>query len=214
MRFKSDKAVQFPPVLLLVAVLVNSLFLYGCGPKLLPAPTVVTGKGETPFYIIGPGDAVNIFVWGNPEVSTSVVVRPDGRITVPLVEDLQASGKTPTELARAVEAEMSRYIRSPIVTIMMGGFVGRFKDQIRVVGEATEPQALPYKEKMTLLDLMIAVGGITEFAAGNSAVLVRTVDDELKQYNLRIEDLIKDGDITANVEMLPGDILIIPEAWF
>lgn len=214
MRLKSDKAVQLPPVLLLVAVLVNSLFLYGCGPKLPPAPAVVTGKGETPFYIIGPGDNVNIFVWGNPEVSTSVVVRPDGRITVPLVEDLQASGKTPTELARAVEAEMSRYIRSPIVTIMMSGFVGRFKDQIRVVGEATEPQALPYKEKMTLLDLMIAVGGVTEFAAGNSAVLVRTVDDELKQYNLRIEDLIKDGDITANVEMLPGDILIIPEAWF
>lgn len=213
MRLKSDKAIQSPPIFLLAAVLVSSFFLYGCGPKIPPAPTTVTGKGETPFYIIGPGDTLNIFVWGNPEVSMSVIVRPDGRITAPLVEDLQASGKTPTELARDIESRMSRYIRTPVVTVIMGGFVGRFKDQIRVVGEATEPQALPYKANMTLLDLMIAVGGMTEFAAGNDAVLVRRVDGELKQYDVRIEDLIKDGDITANVEMLPGDILIIPEAW-
>ncbi|QBQ54474.1 XrtA/PEP-CTERM system exopolysaccharide export protein [Nitrosococcus wardiae] len=197
-----------------LVVLLTSLALLGCGPKLPLAPAVVIDEGETPFYIIGPGDTVEIFVWGNPEVSTGAPVRPDGRITVPLVEDLQATGKTPTELARDLEQALARYIRTPVVTVMVGGFVGRSSEQIRIVGEATEPQALPYREKMTLLDVMIAVGGITEFAEGNDSVIVRTINGAMSQYRVRIEDLIKDGDITANVQMLPGDVLIIPEAWF
>lgn len=203
-----------PASLMLLAVVLASMALLGCAPKLPLAPAVVIDEGETPFYIIGPGDTVEIFVWGNPEVSAGASVRPDGRITVPLVEDLQASGKTPTELAQDIEQALSRYIRTPVVTVMVGGFVGRSSEQIRIVGEATEPQALPYMEKMTLLDVMIAVGGITEFAEGNKSIIVRSVNGGMTQYRVRIEDLIKDGDITANVQMLPGDVLIIPEAWF
>ena len=165
-------------------------------------------------YIIGPGDLVQIFVWRNPEVSQSVTVRPDGKITTPLVEDLQASGKTPTELARDIEKELETYIRQPIVTVILGGFVGPYSEQIRVVGQAAEPQAIPYREQMSLLDVMILVGGLNEFAAGNNASIVRVVDGQQKQYRVRIDDLLEGGDINANVNMLPGDVLIIPEAWF
>jgi polysaccharide export outer membrane protein len=165
-------------------------------------------------YRIGPGDSVNIFVWRNPELSTTLAVRPDGKITVPLVEDLPASGKTPTQLARDIEKELAVYVREPIVTVIVAGGVGPYDQQIRVVGEAAKPQALAYREKMTLLDVMIQVGGLTEFASGNRASIVRMVDGQQRQVGIRIDDLIKDGDITANVEMFPGDILIIPEAWF
>jgi polysaccharide export outer membrane protein len=143
-----------------------------------------------------------------------VTVRPDGRISTPLVEDLQAAGKTPTQLAREIEAVLGQYIKEPLVTVIVGGFVGTYDEQIRVVGEAAKPQALPYREGMSLLDLMIAVGGITDFAEGNQAIIVRNVDGKQLQANVRIEDLIKDGDISANIPMMPGDILIIPESWF
>jgi len=165
-------------------------------------------------YIIGPGDNVSMFVWGNPEVSQSVPVRPDGKISSPLVEDLQASGKTPTQLARDVEKVLSKYIKEPIVTVIVTGFVGPYSEQVRVLGEAAEPQALPYRENMTILDVMIAVGGLTEFAAGNKASVVRMVDGKQQQFGVRLENLIKDGDISANAAMRPGDILIIPESWF
>jgi polysaccharide export outer membrane protein len=165
-------------------------------------------------YIIGPGDNVNIFVWRNPEVSMSVPVRPDGKITTPLVEDLQASGKTPTELARKIEDVLGKYIKDPSVTVIVTGFVGPYDQQVRIIGEAANPQALPYRENMTLLDLMIAVGGLTEYAAGNNTILVRRVNGQEMQYRLRVDDLIKDGDINANVALLPGDILIVPESWF
>lgn len=165
-------------------------------------------------YIIGPGDNVNIFVWRNPEVSQSVPVRPDGKITTPLVEDLQASGKTPTELAREIEQVLGTYIKDPSVTVIVTGFVGPYDQQVRVIGQASQPKALAYREKMTLLDLMIAVGGLTEFAAGNNTVLVRRVNGREMQYLLRIDDLIDKGDISANVPILPGDILIVPESWF
>ena len=165
-------------------------------------------------YVIGAMDGVNIFVWRNPEVSQSVTVRPDGRISTPLVEDLQAAGKTPTQLAREIEAVLGQYIKEPLVTVIVGGFVGTYDEQIRVVGEAAKPQALPYREGMSLLDLMIAVGGITDFAEGNQAIIVRNVDGKQLQANVRIDDLIRDGDIYANVPMMPGDILIIPESWF
>ncbi len=170
--------------------------------------------GEAPMYLIGPGDSVNVFVWGNPDLSATVPVRPDGRITTPLIEDVQASGKTPTHLAREMEKRLARYIRNPVVTVIVTGFVGLYSEQIRVVGEAAKPQSIPYRENITLLDVMISVGGLTEFADGNRAVLVRTVNGKRHQYNVRLDDLLKNGDISANVDMLPGDVLIIPEAWF
>jgi len=173
-----------------------------------------TYTGGAPVYIIGPGDNVNIFVWGNGELSSSVPVRPDGRITTPLVEDVVASGKTSTQLARDMEKELARYIKNPVVTVIVTGFTGRYSEQIRVIGEAAKAQSLPYKEHLTLLDVMISVGGLTELAAGNKASIIRVIDGKQQQYNVRLGDLIQDGDITANVDMLPGDVLIIPETWF
>jgi len=165
-------------------------------------------------YRIGSDDSLQIFVWRNPELSNSVSVRPDGKITIPLIEDLQATGKTPTELARDIEKELSVYIQDPIVTVIMRGFVGSLRDRVRVVGEAAQPQALPYRSTMTLLDIMIAVGGLTDFADGNRATLTRAIDGEQKQYRLRIDDLLRAGDLSANVRISPGDVIVIPEAWF
>ena len=165
-------------------------------------------------YLIGPGDVLNIFVWRNPEVSGTFVVRPDGKITTSLVEDIVVSGKTPTELARSVEEILSTYLRDPVVTVTVNSFIGPFSEQIRVIGEATEPKAISYTQHMTLLDVMIQVGGLTEFADGNGAVLVRIENGVQKQHDIDIDELLKDGDITANVDILPGDIIIIPEAWF
>ena len=165
-------------------------------------------------YIVGPGDSLSIFVWRNPELSQSVTVRPDGKLTVPLVEDLEASGKTSTELAREIESELSTYIKEPLVTVIVGGFSGVYATQVRVLGEASKPTALPYRDEMTVLDVMIAVGGLTDFADGNKAQLVRNIDGTQHQAVVRLEDLIKDGDISANVPMAPGDVIIIPEAWF
>lgn len=164
-------------------------------------------------YLIGPGDTINIVVWRNPEVSMTVPVRPDGKITTPLVEDLPASGKTPTLLARDIEKALSKYIQQPVVTVVVNGFVGPYSEQIRVIGQAAKPQALPYRENMTLLDVLIMVGGVTEFADGNKASILR-VAGENRQFGVRLSDLVKDGDISANVQMRPGDVLIIPESWF
>lgn len=165
-------------------------------------------------YLIGAGDQLNIFVWRNPEVSGTFVVRPDGMITTSLVEDIQVSGKTPTELARSIESILSTYLRDPIVTVTVQNFIGPFSEQIRVIGEAAQPQAINYTQHMTLLDVMIQVGGLTEFANGNDAVLVRIEDNQQKQYTIMIDELLKNGEINANIDMLPGDIIIIPEAWF
>lgn len=164
-------------------------------------------------YKIGPGDTINIVVWRNPELSMVVTVRPDGKLASPLVENMVAIGKDPSTLARDIEKALAKVIRDPVVTVVVNTFVGPYSEQIRVLGEATRPQVLAYKQKMTLLDVMIAVGGITDFADGNAARLVRTADGG-KQYSLRIKDLIKRGDVSANIEMLPGDVLIIPESWF
>lgn len=169
---------------------------------------------ETPDYIIGANDNLSIFVWRNGDLSQSVPVRPDGRISTPLIEDMQAAGKTPTQLARDLEEELKRYVQDPIVTVIVTGFVGPFNQQIRVVGEAQQPVAIPYRERMSVLDVMIAVGGLTDFAAGNRAVLVRAVDGESHSLRVRLDDLIKDGDVSANVPVLPGDVLIIPQSYF
>lgn len=169
---------------------------------------------SSPLYVIGPGDTLNVFVWGDSELSTEVVVRPDGLITTPLVEDLQASGMTPTKLARTLEAKLSEFVKNPKVTVSVTDFVGRYTEQVRVVGQAAQPQSLPYRDGMTLLDVIISVGGLTEFAAGNKATVVRKVKGQTQQFRVRLDDLIRDGDISANAKMMPGDVLIIPETWF
>ena len=186
------------------------IFVSGCS-SMPQAPSLAASPDYK--YIIGPGDTVSIVVWRNPELSMVVPVRPDGRIAAPLVEDLPALGKDATTLARDIEKALSKVIRDPVVTVVVTTFVGPYSEQIRVVGEATRPQVLSYKQKMTLLDVMIAVGGITDFADGNGARLLRTAEGN-KQYRVRIKDLVKRGDVSANVEMKPGDVLIIPQSWF
>lgn len=188
--------------------------LGGCAGTAYPPVPSEQGKPVQSEYLIGPGDIVNIVVWRNPELSMSVPVRPDGKITTPLVEDLPASGKTPSELARDIEKALAKYIQSPVVTVVVTNFVGPSSQQIRVIGEATKPQALPYRENMTLLDVMIAVGGITDFAAGNKASILRTVGGKTEQFGVRLEDLVKGGDLSANVVMRPGDVLVIPQSFF
>ena len=195
-----------------VAVALSALVLGGCATR---APAVVDNS-TVPLhdYLIGPGDNVNIIVWRNPEVSMSVPVRPDGKITTPLVEDLQASGKTSTELARDIEKALAKFIQQPVVTVIVTGFVGTYGEQIRVIGQAARPQALPYRRDMSLMDVLIAVGGVTEFASGNNASVIRKVDGKLQKMPVRLNDLIKDGDISANMNMRPGDVLVIPESFF
>lgn len=166
-------------------------------------------------YIIGPGDRLNIFVWKNPDISVpSIPVRPDGRISSPLVEDMIAGGKTPTQLADDIEEVLGEFVRRPLVTVTVVEFLGEYDQQVRVVGEAAVPRALSYRKDMTVLDVMIAVGGLTEFAAGNKASIVRKKGGEQKQVNVRLEDLLRGGDISANVRIMPGDIIIIPESLF
>lgn len=176
-----------------------------------PAPVSAATPGYD--YVVGAGDMLNIIVWRNPELSMSVPVRPDGKVSTPLVDELVAQGKTSVEIARDVETALSKLVRDPVVTIIVTSFVGPYSEQIRVVGEAAKPQSLPYKQKMTVLDVMIAVGGLTDFADGNSASITRASEGD-KRYSVRLKDLIKRGDISANVEMKPGDILIIPQGWF
>ena len=185
--------------------------LAGCATTCPPAPATADNADYN--YLIGPGDSVNIVVWRNPELSMSVAVRPDGKITAPLVEDLPAAGRDSTTLAREIEQALGKYIRDPVVTVIVGGFVGPYSQQIRVIGEAARPQTLPYRQKMSVLDVMIAVGGITDFADGNRATLLRTSEGN-KQYSVRLKDLVKRGDVSANVELKPGDVLIIPQSWF
>ena len=201
----------------LVAVLGVLLMAFAVGActnsRDLP-PATVAATEEPPFYQIGAGDSLTVFVWRNAELSSSVTVRPDGRISVPLIEDLYVEGKTPSNLSREIEEELAVFIQDPLVTVIVGGFVGTFPQQVRIVGEASQPQSIPYRANMTLLDVIIQVGGVTEFADGNNTTLVRFQDDATEEYRVRLDDLLKDGDITANVGLLPGDILIIPETFF
>ena len=200
---------------LLAGLLLSALSLLtaGCAShkQFPPAPGLTDAQDYT--YLIGAGDALNIIVWRNPELSMAVPVRPDGKIAAPLVEELVAQGKTSTQLARDVENQLSKYVRDPVVTVLVTGFVGPYSEQIRVVGEAARPQFLNYKKNMTVLDVMIAVGGLTDFADGNAATILRTGDGG-KRYAVRLKDLIKRGDVSANAEMRPGDILVIPQSLF
>jgi polysaccharide export outer membrane protein len=165
-------------------------------------------------YILGPGDGVDIFVWGNEELSSGATVRPDGKLTTHLVEDLQASGKTSTQLARDIEEAYSEYVRQPVVSVTVSNFAGIPDQSVRVMGEATDPKQVNFKKHMTLLDVMIETGGLTEYADGNKSVLIRMVDGKQLTYGLRLNDLVKEGDISANISVMPGDIIIITESWF
>ncbi|MGC2198675.1 MAG: XrtA/PEP-CTERM system exopolysaccharide export protein [Stellaceae bacterium] len=197
----------------LFGVLIAAVMLAvaGCkgAPELPPAPPASSLPSAQ--YRIGPGDNLNIFVWRNPELTVTVPVRPDGRVSIPLVEDVVAIGKTPTALAREYEQRLSKYIREPLVTVIVTGFVGPIPDEVRVIGEAAQPRSLPYRADMTVLDAMIAVGGLTRYAAGNDSIVVRTANGVQTSYAVHLRDLIVDGDISANVALQPGDIIIIPQ---
>jgi polysaccharide export outer membrane protein len=192
-------------------LLVAAFTLCACQTPYPPAPRDAATADYA--YHIGPLDVVNVIVWRNPELSMTVPVRPDGKISTPLVDDLPALGKTPSELERDMEKALVKYIRDPVVTVVVTSFVGPTEEQVRVTGEAAKPQILAYRKNMTVLDVMIAVGGLTDFADGNGASIYRPADGG-KVYSVRLKDLVKRGDISANVEMKPGDILIIPQSWF
>ena len=195
----------------IASTLIAAVALAGCATSLPPAPSKAEQTAYQ--YQIGPGDALEINVWRHPELSAKVPVRPDGKITAPLIEDIVAIGRTPADLSREIEGRLKKYVREPNVTVSITSFVGNSNEQVRVVGQAAKPAALPYKQGMTLLDVMIQVGGITDYASGNRAVLIRKLEGN-KQYGVRLRDLLKGGDVSANVEVLPGDVIMIPESWF
>ena len=179
-----------------------------------PDSTVSASASETGEYLIGPGDTLEVFVWGQPDLSVTVPVRPDGRVSTPLIDDLVAVGKTPTQLASEMQEILSEYLRSPEVNVIVQDFVGTFGSQIRVLGQVEQPGTVPFRERMTLLDVMMEVGGLTRFAAGNRARLIRIVDGSSEEFRVRVHDLLNKGRIEENIEMRPGDIVIIPEAIF
>jgi polysaccharide export outer membrane protein len=194
-----------------ILVLAGLLALLGCSTP--TKPPVAPSAALPAQYLIGPGDELEIFVWGNRDLTVTVPVRPDGRISTPLVEDMQAVGKTPTQLARDMEAALGNYVKSPQVNIVVRGFVGTYAEQIRVVGKATQPKALAYRRGMTVLDVMIEVGGLAEGAAGNRAKVIRKAEGgQSVEIPIRLDDLMNDGSIVQNIEMQPGDVLIIPES--
>lgn len=193
--------------------LAAAAIMAGCAPH-GDAPPMASSQADAADYLIGPGDTLQIFVWRNPDLSTSVPVRPDGRISIPLVEDIDCAGKTPTQLARDIEVKLKKFVTDPVVTVIVSNFVGPFAQQVRVVGEASEPKAVPYRQNMSALDAMIATGGLTPYAAGDRATLVRTVNGRQQSYRLRLGDLLKDGDMSANVQLQPGDVIIIPQSYF
>lgn len=193
-------------------VLVAGALLGACGTASLPPAPAKASQGAFA-YTIGAGDVLRITVWRHPELSGEVPVRADGKLTTPLIEDTVAVGKSPAVLAREMEDRLRKYLQDPVVTIQVQQSVGTGSEQVRVVGQAQRPAALPYRQNMTLLDALLASGGLTQFAAGNRAVLVRGSENN-RQYSLRLRDLMRNGDVTANVEVLPGDVIIIPESYF
>ena len=205
---------------LAAALALAGLALSGCASsgteQLAPANFVATQEGPGEEYVIGPLDELTIHVWRNDELGAKVQVRPDGRITTPLVADMPAVGKTPTMLAEDIRLQLSQYISEPLVTVIVNEFAGTFSQQVRIVGATEKPASLPYRANMTILDAMIAVGGLSEFASGNRAKLVRfdKSSGNQREYALRLGDLLKKGDSRANVMLMPGDVIIIPESMF
>lgn len=189
--------------------------LIGCSEPATQIPPPSVSLVTAP-YVIGPGDRLSMYVYANPQISVQdIPVRPDGRIALPLIQDIVAAGRTPTQLSADIASHLAKYVKEPNVTVVVRDFVGPFDRQIRVIGEAADPQAIAYREHMTLLDVMIQTKGLTRFAAGNRAVIIRrTQDGKQVSFTAHIADLIKSGDISQNVEMQPGDTLIIPQTWF
>lgn len=185
-------------------------------PELPPAPFVQAKEAPGEAYVIGPLDQLSIFVWRNPELSAKVQVRPDGRITTPLINDMPATGKTPAMLADDLKLALGEYVKDPLVSVIVENFSGTFSQQVRVVGATEKPASLPYRANMTLLDAMIAVGGLNQYASGNRARLVRydRATGKQEEFGLRISSLLKNGDSSANVKLQPGDVIIIPESMF
>jgi len=210
-----------PLARLLAGSALASMALSGCastgtGPELPPASFVAMQEGPGEEYVIGPLDTLTVFVWRNPELGAKVQVRPDGRITTPLITDMPAVGKTPSMLAEDIRLQLSQYIEDPLVSVIVDGFAGTFSQQIRVVGATEKPASIPYRANMTVLDAMIAVGGLSEYAAANKARLIRfdKASGKQKEYQLRLGDLLRKGDSKANVMLSPGDVIIIPESMF
>jgi polysaccharide export outer membrane protein len=203
---------NFKKIACLLSALLMSL-LIGCsssGSRLLPETSVQ----NTSDYLIGPGDQLQIFVWRNPDLSTSVTVRPDGRISSPLIDDLDVSNLQPVIVAKLIEDRLSTFIRTPRVSVMVSGFNSTVEQQIRVIGNATNPMTLPYRSGMTLLDVMIAVQGLSDFADGDNSKLIRKENGEIQQYIVELDSLVRGGDISKNRSVLPGDTIIIPDGWF
>ncbi|MEE9330269.1 MAG: XrtA/PEP-CTERM system exopolysaccharide export protein [Parvularculaceae bacterium] len=218
----------------ILAVLLSALVLTGCEglsaskplfssksakakrPQLESQVPLTTAEAieASPDYLIGPLDKLQIFVWRAPELSQDITVRPDGRLSSPLIEDMVAAGKTPSQLAQDLEGALSSYVKSPEVTVIVSQFSSTFDQQVRVLGEAQQPAALPYQAGMTVLDVMVAVGGLTEFAAGNRAKLIRGRGAEQKTYRIKLDNLMRKADVRANVPVLPGDVILIPESIF
>ena len=197
------------------SVVVASLGLTACSSPGSDAPTkIAAGSAVTRDYTIGPGDQLQVFVWRNPELSAMVRVRPDGRISVPLIDDLTVEGKTPSVVSREIERKLSEFVKGTVVTVMMTDFVGPLDRQVRVIGEASKPQSISYRNGMTVLDVIILSGGLTQYAAGNRASIVRAVDGQETAYRVRLDDLLNDGDLSANAPVAPGDILVIPQSYF
>ena len=205
---------HLPFARVLLALSIGAFAAFGCAAQEQVDSSVAAADSQNSNYLIGPGDTLQVFVWGQPNLSVTVPVRPDGRVTTPLIEDIEAVGKTPTQLAREMEGVLSEFIRSPQVNVIPQRFVGTFASQIRVLGQVTKPGAVPYRERMTLLDVMSEVGGLTRFAAGNRSRLVRMVDGRSKETRLRLHDLLNRGKIEENVVMQPGDVVVVPEAVF
>jgi polysaccharide export outer membrane protein len=197
----------------LLVLLASFATLTGCSGLGSYPPAPATAQTADQLYKVGPLDTLNVVVWRNPDLSGTVAVRPDGRISSPLVPDLVVAGRTPLEIGKEIESILGKYVREPNVTVLVTTFQGTFGEQIRIVGEAARPQAIAYRQNMTLLDVMILSGGLTEFADGNGAVLVRGSEGG-KQYSVRLKDLLRRGDIAANVDVRPGDVIIIPQSWF
>lgn len=201
----------------MTAILLSVLFMSGCAAPKLPEATQHRSKAfdvNTYEYLIGPNDVVKVFVWQHPEVTGTYNVKPDGRITLPLLGDVILSGKTTVELSKELEEKFDVLLRSPKVTVTVESFTGSFNEQVRIVGAAATAQAINYSKNMTLLDVMIQIGGLTKYANGNDATLIRMIDGKRKEFSLGITDLLKGGDLSENVDILPGDVIVIPEAWF
>ncbi len=199
--------------LVLLVAATGLLSTVACAPVPAAPPVVVT-PSETASYIIGPGDTLQISVWHNPDLSAGVPVRPDGRISTPLVTDVVAAGRTPVQLGHDIEERLKKFVSDPTVTVIVNSFVGPYSQQVRIIGEAVTPKAIPFSAHMTALDAMIAAGGLTPFASGNRAKIVRKVDGKDVETRVRLSDLLKSGDLTANTDLRPGDIIIIPQSYF